>query len=308
MSLTDTKQETAKKLKNVDVGPEQAENAAGVTAVQVLEAETVAADNELIKVLDTASMMITGGAPNQDWGVVPKKVAGTVQGAEAVEAAVAVEGAIEVPEGPDEGPNVLIGGEAVQASDEGPNVLTDAEVVQASNEGSSAEISAEAVQASNEVPNTPTGVDAVQAINEGPNTPTDADAMLELSEEIKVAVQPSDEAPQAIGTEVIETPMQQSAQEIPVQKNSPTSKDSGTREKVKQERTHQESTEAGGKSRIRIRLIPIWLRLVIIILLLSFSLMSGMMVGYGVIGDGKPMDALKQSTWTHIVDIINKEK
>ncbi|MGJ7920779.1 DNA-directed RNA polymerase subunit beta [Neobacillus sp. LXY-4] len=270
MSLTDTKQETAKKLKNVDVGSAQAENAAGVTAVQVLEAETVAVDNELIKVLDTASMMITGGAPNQDWGVVPKKVAGTVQGGEP---AVAVEDSVGVP---DEVSHALIGVEAVQAS--------------------------------NEVPNAPTGVDAMQAINEGPNPPTDADTMLELSKEIKVAVQPSDEAPQAIATEVIETPMQQSAQEIPVQKNSPTSKDPGTREKVKQERTHQESTEADGKSRIRIRLIPIWLRLVIIILLLSFSLMSGMMVGYGVIGDGKPFDALKQSTWTHIVDIINKEK
>ncbi|WP_240189876.1 DNA-directed RNA polymerase subunit beta [Bacillus sp. P14.5] len=32
------------------------------------------------------------------------------------------------------------------------------------------------------------------------------------------------------------------------------------------------------------------------------------MIGYGVIGDGKPMDVLDKSTWQHIIDIVLKDK
>jgi cation transport ATPase len=69
-----------------------------------------------------------------------------------------------------------------------------------------------------------------------------------------------------------------------------------------------ETESTSKKKNVRVRLIPIWLRLVIIFLLMVLSLTVGTMVGYGVIGDGKPLDALKQSTWTHIIDIINKEE
>jgi len=30
-----------------------------------------------------------------------------------------------------------------------------------------------------------------------------------------------------------------------------------------------------------------------------------LMIGYGVIGDGKPTDVFKKSTWTHILEIVN---
>ncbi|WP_328797274.1 DNA-directed RNA polymerase subunit beta [Heyndrickxia sporothermodurans] len=40
---------------------------------------------------------------------------------------------------------------------------------------------------------------------------------------------------------------------------------------------------------------------------LFISLILGVIIGYGVIGDGKPMDALKKSTWTHIIDLVNKK-
>ncbi len=53
------------------------------------------------------------------------------------------------------------------------------------------------------------------------------------------------------------------------------------------------------------RLFPIWLRLVIVVLLLFIAACSGLMIGYGVIGDGEPVDALKWGTWQHILDIIN---
>lgn len=55
---------------------------------------------------------------------------------------------------------------------------------------------------------------------------------------------------------------------------------------------------------IKKRLIPIWLRLLIVAVLLVLSMIAGMIVGYGVIGDGKPMDALKISTWEHLVDLV----
>jgi hypothetical protein len=59
--------------------------------------------------------------------------------------------------------------------------------------------------------------------------------------------------------------------------------------------------------RIRIRLIPIWLRLVLLVVFTFVSLMAGAAVGYGVLGDGKPADVLKESTWTHIRDLVLKE-
>ncbi len=58
------------------------------------------------------------------------------------------------------------------------------------------------------------------------------------------------------------------------------------------------------KKKPRIRLIPIWLRLIIIPILMAVFALLGAMLGYGVIGEGDPKDALKVETWTHIYDII----
>lgn len=78
-----------------------------------------------------------------------------------------------------------------------------------------------------------------------------------------------------------------------------------TREQVKQQqREAKAKKEAGASGRIRIRLIPIWLRVVIVTMLIAASLVSGLMIGYGVIGDGNPKDALKKKTWTHIIDLV----
>lgn len=82
-----------------------------------------------------------------------------------------------------------------------------------------------------------------------------------------------------------------------------------TREQVKKVDHDQEKKQARKKGRrIRVRLIPIWLRIIIVVVLTVLSAAVGVIVGYGVIGDGKPSDALKKSTWTHITDLINKEK
>ncbi|GEL07532.1 DNA-directed RNA polymerase subunit beta [Salisediminibacterium halotolerans] len=55
----------------------------------------------------------------------------------------------------------------------------------------------------------------------------------------------------------------------------------------------------------RIRLIPVWLRLVLILLLAGAALIVGAMAGYAIVGDGtNPFDVFNPDTWYHIHDII----
>ncbi|MFS0865474.1 DNA-directed RNA polymerase subunit beta [Fredinandcohnia sp. 179-A 10B2 NHS] len=61
------------------------------------------------------------------------------------------------------------------------------------------------------------------------------------------------------------------------------------------------------KEKIRLRLIPIWVRLLLVAILLAGSVVLGVVVGYGFIGDGEPSDALKKSTWQHIIDLVQKD-
>ncbi|CAM3833723.1 DNA-directed RNA polymerase subunit beta [Mesobacillus thioparans] len=75
-----------------------------------------------------------------------------------------------------------------------------------------------------------------------------------------------------------------------------------TREEVKKEKKTREK-----RKRIRVRLIPIWLRIIIVILLLASSIVLGAMFGYAIMGNGKAKDVFEKSTWTHIVDLVNKE-
>ncbi|ETP67763.1 DNA-directed RNA polymerase subunit beta [Planococcus glaciei] len=59
---------------------------------------------------------------------------------------------------------------------------------------------------------------------------------------------------------------------------------------------------------VQIRLFPIWLRILIVVALIALAMVLGVMVGYGVIGDGEPADALKWETWQHILDIMSGKK
>ncbi|WP_318617025.1 DNA-directed RNA polymerase subunit beta [Sporosarcina sp. YIM B06819] len=56
---------------------------------------------------------------------------------------------------------------------------------------------------------------------------------------------------------------------------------------------------------VQIRLLPIWLRVILVLLLLVGAAILGAIIGYGYIGDGEPTDVLKKETWTHIIDIIS---
>jgi hypothetical protein len=80
-----------------------------------------------------------------------------------------------------------------------------------------------------------------------------------------------------------------------------------TREEVKENKKVKQKSEQKKEVKIRIRLFPIWLRLLIIVLILASSLLAGVVVGYGVIGNGEVKDAFEESTWTHIVDLVKKK-
>jgi hypothetical protein len=58
---------------------------------------------------------------------------------------------------------------------------------------------------------------------------------------------------------------------------------------------------------IRVRLIPIWLRIVLMAVMIVVCVVAGAAVGYGVLGDGKAFDVLKESTWTHILNLVEKK-
>lgn len=62
------------------------------------------------------------------------------------------------------------------------------------------------------------------------------------------------------------------------------------------------------KKKYRTRKFPITLRILVVLVLLVISLLVGLIVGYGFIGDGEPLDALNMDTYRHIIDIVNKEK
>lgn len=59
---------------------------------------------------------------------------------------------------------------------------------------------------------------------------------------------------------------------------------------------------------VQIRLFPIWLRILLVLALIALAVVLGVMIGYGIIGDGKPTDALKWETWQHIIDIMGGKK
>lgn len=74
-----------------------------------------------------------------------------------------------------------------------------------------------------------------------------------------------------------------------------------TRQQFKDEEKMKKSSAS---QRIKIRLIPIWLRLLIVAVLMVFMIIFGAFIGYSVIGGGKGTDIFKKSTWTHIIDIV----
>lgn len=82
-----------------------------------------------------------------------------------------------------------------------------------------------------------------------------------------------------------------------------------TREQVKQAKKEMKAERESGEKRrrIRIRLIPLWLRLVLIAVSIVLCVILGAMFGYSVMGNGDATDVFDKSTWTHVMDLIKKE-
>lgn len=73
--------------------------------------------------------------------------------------------------------------------------------------------------------------------------------------------------------------------------------------KEEKEKRKQEKVKL---ARPKARIIPIWLRLIMVATFSAAALIIGLMIGYGVIGDGNPIEALKVETWQHLIDIVFK--
>lgn len=84
-----------------------------------------------------------------------------------------------------------------------------------------------------------------------------------------------------------------------------------TREELKKAKKAQKeqagTEEKESAPKIRVRLLPIWLRVILVVVLMGISVIAGLVVGYGVIGNGNPEDALDKSTWQHIIDLVEKK-
>ncbi|MFC7319332.1 DNA-directed RNA polymerase subunit beta [Halobacillus campisalis] len=80
-------------------------------------------------------------------------------------------------------------------------------------------------------------------------------------------------------------------------------KNKNVKQKKKQTKGEKKPVEKRPGSSRR-RAVPIWLRIVLVLVLSVVALVVGLMIGYGVIGDGNPLDALNWSTWQHIIDIM----
>jgi hypothetical protein len=66
---------------------------------------------------------------------------------------------------------------------------------------------------------------------------------------------------------------------------------------------HAKTAESKKTYWVQIRMFPIWLRILIVIALFLGAATAGLMVGYGVLGNGTAKDALKWETYQHILDI-----
>jgi hypothetical protein len=90
--------------------------------------------------------------------------------------------------------------------------------------------------------------------------------------------------------------------------NQPKTREEYKKIKLEEQKKHEESKPSLKVKQVKVRLIPIWLRLIILVVLILISTTAGALVGYGPLGGGKAADIFKESTWTHIIDLVDKEK
>ncbi|MGG0644998.1 DNA-directed RNA polymerase subunit beta [Sporosarcina gallistercoris] len=82
-----------------------------------------------------------------------------------------------------------------------------------------------------------------------------------------------------------------------------------TRTKRKETSQTEETTETKPVRWVQVRILPIYVRVILVILLLAVAAVIGALIGYSVLGDGTASGIFQKDTWMHIFDIMNgKEK
>ncbi|MDF2556864.1 MAG: DNA-directed polymerase subunit beta [Bacillales bacterium] len=81
-----------------------------------------------------------------------------------------------------------------------------------------------------------------------------------------------------------------------------------SRQELKNQNKERKKRNTDGQFSVRLRLIPVWLRLVIISVVSVVAGLIGAYFGYVVLGDGKASEVFSPSTWHHIFDLVNKAK
>lgn len=113
-----------------------------------------------------------------------------------------------------------------------------------------------------------------------------------------------------MSTKQLEKPVKKKSEKDVEKRKKSLPKDKKTKEEAetrKQQKKKQKQEKKKNKKPRR-RIFPIWLRIIVVLLLAVGALTLGLMIGYGVLGEGRALDALKTETWQHIIDIVTKEK
>lgn len=100
-------------------------------------------------------------------------------------------------------------------------------------------------------------------------------------------------------TQKQESPKAPAAEEKLKEKETATSSETNEKDGKKWFRFNKERTEA------RIRLVPIWAKLLIALGLFFISLIAGLIVGYTLIGEGNSIQILNWETWQSLLDFMN---
>ncbi|AXF56361.1 DNA-directed RNA polymerase subunit beta [Salicibibacter kimchii] len=75
---------------------------------------------------------------------------------------------------------------------------------------------------------------------------------------------------------------------------------------VGEEGTKEKHSEQKGQKRaLRVRLVPVWLRLLIVLFLLFVSVIAGLVLGYSVAGNGEGFRILRWETWNDLYQYIS---
>ncbi|PKR78166.1 hypothetical protein CEY16_07495 [Halalkalibacillus sediminis] len=107
--------------------------------------------------------------------------------------------------------------------------------------------------------------------------------------------------------EAVEEKQEQQEQHEEEQEKKPQKegKKSKKRKEVKEEKKEEEFKH---KRKGFIRIFPVWLRVIVILALTVGALVAGLMVGYGVLGEGDDMnDVLDRQLWEGIYDYMRGE-